>query len=314
MKRTALALTTLTLTALSQAQNTYEIYLSSFANARELKGVNFQLYQGDKLMAEQQNNAGFFQFVIMEGDDKYKLTASKEGYIPKLIIFNTSDYPFLHEYEIQEIDIEFHKVATGDEKTEIGELMWSSVGHVFSIVKFDSTRDVARENYTASEKSLAEIYQHSIAKGDELMMLKLPQYSLAHYVTALMAKPNDDYAKKKIMEIKEGSLTEMQNNTGLDNETMDKINRGELTQMPGDIAAKGIVFSVQLGAFSREVSDAEFAQIPEFRKIRYDDYTRIFSGEFSEVASALARKVEMISRGYKDAWIVQMKGHERIGF
>ena len=94
---------------------------------------------------------------------------------------------------------------------------------------------------------------------------------------------------------------------------MEKINKGNLAGIklvPGD----DIFFSVQLGAFSQKVNESKFVGVPDLNIIRYEDFTRVFSGQFNDASKAVEHKNMLVNKGYKDAWIVQMKGNKRIGF
>lgn len=295
-------------------QNVYEIFIASFAESRSVTKVEFELYKGNEKLIEQVSNDGSFQFIIPEGDGRYKLKAKKESFIPKIIHFNSMEYPFMNEYEIQEIDIEFHPSISPEDEMEIGELKWSSLGHVFNVIRVDSANEYVKINYAMSEKSLGQIYAASIENADEYFSLGLYENSMRHYEVALIAKPNDDYSKKKIMEIKNLQLTEKKATVNIDKETIDKINRGEISEIPASKETEGLIFSVQLGAFSKKVDASLFPKVPDFKMIAYDDYTRVFSGEFSDINEALKRKNDMIKAGHKDAWIVIMKGNQRIGF
>lgn len=296
-----------------KSQNVYEISISSFAKGRSVEKVKFNLSRDGNKLVEQESHNGGFQFVIMEGDGTYRLEANKEGYIPKIIHFNSAEYPYINEYEIQEIDIEFHQSKSPGDEAEVGELKWSSLGNQFNVVKVDSSMIYVQNNYAKSEKSLAMIYAQSIEKGDELLTLQQPEYAINHYYIALLAKPNDDYAKKKINEIKQMMLTSKEKEKTADKDLLDKINRGEITQ--ADVSTEeGVIYSVQLGAFSGEVKESKFSNVPDFKKIPYDDFTRVFSGEFTDLNEAISRKEQVKKLGYKDAWIVLMKDNQRIGF
>ena len=240
-----------------QAQNVYEIYITSYANARDLKDVKFELFQGGNLVVEQVSSDGLFQFVIKEGDGEYRLKAMKDGFIPKVIQFKAGDYPFINEYEIQEIDIEFHKSTAPEDESEVGDLKWSTIGHTFNVVKVDSAMDFVKENYISSQKSLGEIYVKAIENGDEMMALNQPDYAIPHYELALMAYPNDEYAKKKIQEIKETKMNMQETAPAIDKEMMDKINSGELTEIPKEYKNKDVLYVVQLGAFSKEIKEED---------------------------------------------------------
>ena len=95
---------------------------------------------------------------------------------------------------------------------------------------------------------------------------------------------------------------------------MDKINKGEVDEVPEAVIDKNIIYSVQLGAFAKNINKSKFAQVPDFKIITYEDFTRCFSGEFLDINKAIIRRKEMIAKGYADAFIVKMKGNERIGF
>lgn len=302
------------LTSSLLAQNVYEILVTSYANGRDLKEVNFELYSDGEKIAEQVSKNGTFQFVIMESDKAYRLKSFKEGYIQKVIHFNSPDYPFINEYEIQEIDIEFHWLNSTQDESEIGALRWSSVGHVFNVVAVDSTEEFVKQNYMQSEKSLGNIYIKAINNGEELLALQQPKYALMQFELALLAKPDDEFTLKKIEEINNMEVAAPEDNVGLDKEIMNKINKGEISNITMEQQYAGIIFSVQLGAFSQKITESDFKEVPEFNMIPYDDYTRVFSGEFNDVNLAVQRKTEMVNKGYKDAWIVQMKGNKRIGF
>jgi hypothetical protein len=279
-----------------------------------LKDVKFELFQADQKLVEQISASGLFQFVIVEGDQSYKVKASKDGFIPKIIHFESVEFPFINEYEIQEIDVEFHKLTSPGDEAEIGELKWSSMGYAFNVVKVDSSMEYVKQNFATSEKKLGEIYANAIENGNELMTLNQPDHAMLFFELALLAKTNDEYSKKKIMEIRELKLKEKQQPTGVEKDIMDQINRGELSEVPDSKIVEGVIYSVQLGAFTKKVTDKDFAGIPDFKAIKYEDYTRVFSGEFGDINLAIQRRKDMIKKGYKDAWIVQMKGNERIGF
>jgi hypothetical protein len=314
MRYTLSLITFFILTSSLLAQNVYEIFITSFADARELKEVNFELYSDGEKIVEQLSKNGTFQFVIMENDKAYRLKAYKEGLIQKVIHFNSPDYPFINEYEIQEIDVEFHESNSPEDEAEIGALRWSSIAHVFNIVAVDSTEEFVKQNYAQSEKTLGNIYIKAIDYGDVLLAIRQPKYALMQFEIALLAKPDDEYAMKKIEEINRMESEVPKKSIGFDKEMMDKINKGEISVVSNALQDDGIIYSVQLGAFSQEIKQSDFQDIPDFNMIPYPDYTRVFSGDFKDVNLAIQRKNEMVKKGYKDAWIVQMKGNKRIGF
>lgn len=301
-----------------RTQNVYEIYINGYAEGRTLKGIQYTLIQNDNVVVEQNSKNGAFQFIIMENDGYYSLKATKEEYVPKVIHFNSIEYPFTEEYEIQEIDVEFHLKEVSGEEIEIGELKWSNLSESFNVVKVDSTFEVAKKQYASSEQSLGEIYIKAIETGDELLNMGEPRPAKRNYEIALLAKPKDMYAQNKITEIEimltEEKEIEKEVRVFSSEEVLDKINKGEIQDLPADKLDPNAIYSVQLGAFSQKIDLNKFADVPDFKTIEYDDYTRCFSGEFTDPNVAIQRKNDMVSKGYKDAWIVIMKGNQRIGF
>jgi hypothetical protein len=146
--------------------------------------------------------------------------------------------------------------------------------------------------------------------------MKKEQYGFAkkHYEVALMAKANDAYAIRRLKMIAEAGTDE--SNSGkkaLSKEEMENINKGELDGIDL-IPNNDVILSVQLGAFSGKVNESKFEGVPDLNIIQYEDFTRVFSGDFKDITKAVQHKKSMVSKGYKDAWIVQMKGNKRVGF
>ena len=297
----------------SLSQNALEIYIASFAEGRDVKDVNFQLFNKDEKIIEQISKNGLFQFIILDTDEDFKLKATHTGYMSKEIHFNVSEYPFENEYEIQEIDIEFRK-AKGGQTVEVGALKWNELDNSFAIALVDSTIENMKSKYAETEKTLGEIYITSIDNGDVLMWMGKYDLAKSHYEVALLAKPDDSYAKSQLDEIGFQLSKKPEQKVGIDKDLLDKINRGEINQVTSYKTTEDVIFSVQLGAFSGKVDRSRFNNVPDYNKIEYEDYTRVFSGEFGDINAAIKRLTSMRQNGYKDAWIVQMKGNKRIGF
>lgn len=73
-------------------------------------------------------------------------------------------------------------------------------------------------------------------------------------------------------------------------------------------------FSVQLGAFVDWLDEKAFANVPELLIVQGSDFKRCITGVFSDRERAKARMLQMRESGFKDAFIVTMQGHERVGF
>ncbi len=98
----------------------------------------------------------------------------------------------------------FNKMEEEGDQPEMGELKWSSAAQLFAIVKVDEAHEVAIKNYAHSEKKMDLVFVQAIENGDELLSVGEGSFAIAHYELALMIKPDDAYAKKKINEIKSG--------------------------------------------------------------------------------------------------------------
>lgn len=83
-----------------------------------------------------------------------------------------------------------------------------------------------------------------------------------------------------------------------------------------DDAAKSgkVVFRIQLGAFSRPLSDEIFSGLPQMfgYTSSEDGLTRYYTGVYDSYAEAAKHRVDMIEQGFEDAFIVSLKGGERV--
>ena len=191
----------------SIGQNVYEISIASFAGNRQMSKVKYELFNNNEKVIEQESRDGSFQFIMKEGDGYFRLKATSEGYIPKIIHFPSDNYPFINEYEIQEIDIEFHEEKKPGDESEMGEMKWSSLNHIFNVVHVDSTLEYSRRQYATTEKNMGVIYSRAIDNGDELLEMNQPEYARMHFEIALIAKENDPYALSKLEEIRKMKVT-----------------------------------------------------------------------------------------------------------
>jgi hypothetical protein len=298
------------------AQNVCEIACTSFSQGRAAIHVKFKLSLNNNVIVEKVSKSGMFQFIMKKDDGKYELEATKEGYVPKIIRLNTENYPFENEYEIQEIDLEFTKESNSVDDVQIGELTWSSVSDEFAVAKIDTALEHMKENYSNSMQKIDQVYVKAIVNGNEMMNIGQPSFAKGYFQIALDVKPDDEYALGKLTEIQMAvaQQREKEKVKMIDEDMMDKINKGELETIENLSSEDNVRFSVQLGAFAKSINMEEFKNVPEFKTIDYKDYKRCFSGEFLDIGEAVKRKKEMVSAGYKDAWIVKLKGNERIGF
>ena len=304
-------------------QNVYEISCTGFNKGRSINNLDFKLTMNGKVVAEESSKGGFFSFIILPDDGHIVLEISKKDLVPKVVHIRTNNFPFTNEYEIQEIDFDFEWLENSKDSIQIGELIWSDLIDAFNVVKVDSALLKVKSDFERSEKKMGRIYSRSIESGDELLVIGQPSYARKHFEVALLAKPGDNYASKKMAEIDKMKIAAKEERDvkvfesdakAVDVSLMDKINKGEIDDVPGAVIDKSIIYSVQLGAFAKDVNKNKFSEVPDFKMIPYEDFTRCFSGEFLDINKAIVRRKEMIEKGYTDAFIVKMKGHERIGF
>ena len=76
----------------------------------------------------------------------------------------------------------------------------------------------------------------------------------------------------------------------------------------------GEYYSVQLGAFVDWFDEKAFSNVSDLIVVQGSDYKRCIAGEFTSRDEALTRMNELKDSGFKDAFIITMKGNERIGF
>lgn len=82
---------------------------------------------------------------------------------------------------------------------------------------------------------------------------------------------------------------------------------GEHTANP-----EGIVFRVQIGAFTKPLSPSIFKAVPDLLAIKGDDgITRYYSGAFTDIYKASERKIQMLELGFEGAFVVAYQGGSR---
>ncbi|MEX2380476.1 MAG: DUF6089 family protein, partial [Vicingaceae bacterium] len=79
-----------------------------------------------------------------------------------------------------------------------------------------------------------------------------------------------------------------------------------------DESDEGIVFRVQLGAFKNKPDSEKFNSISNLFVFESDGVYRYMSGSYSDFNSAAKHKVEMIIKGFKDAFVVAFKDGKRV--
>lgn len=79
------------------------------------------------------------------------------------------------------------------------------------------------------------------------------------------------------------------------------------------IDPNAIVYRVQIGAFSKQMSSNVFAGVPNLIGVSSTDgITRYFSGSYSSFKDAANAKISLVQKGYTGAFVVPFKGGSRI--
>ncbi len=81
----------------------------------------------------------------------------------------------------------------------------------------------------------------------------------------------------------------------------------------GNTGTGELIYRVQVGAYSKKVSNNVFSGVPDLIEIKgTDGLYRYFSGSFKDINAASARRAEVTSKGYSGAWVVAYKNKDRV--
>ena len=319
----------------SQSANRLDILLEAYEKDKPSKNVTYRLLRGQEEVANTTSKKGEFNFIIQKDDPIFLVYVSKEGYLTKRIFFDPKEYPFDAEYETQEISI--HCVPTTPDLkglTYTGNLEYDPIGKVYQVNRIDSITADLRERILKGESKIEAVYEKAIYNGDGLIKIEEYKYAKGYYEMALVAKPDDRYAQNRlaysdsmaIIEQNKPKPTPVIVDAG---NTTNGIGEGEVTPVENQLTASttnnsdlkaleapatGIYYSVQLGAFVDWYDESAFKDVPDLMVVQGSDYKRCITGKFEDRKEAVERAKVMKGKGFKDAFIVQMKGNQRIGF
>ncbi len=86
----------------------------------------------------------------------------------------------------------------------------------------------------------------------------------------------------------------------------------EMSGSAYDFSENNIAYTVQIGAFMKNVQTGTYGDSSGLFNHRYDDgYNRFYSGVFDSNEEAIAHLQQMKRDGYKDAFVLGLKGNER---
>jgi hypothetical protein len=330
LKRAAAILALFTIVPIyAQSQKQLDILVEAFEGNKPAKDVTFQLVRGQKEVVKETSKRGYFNFIVEEKDPTFQLVISKSGYLTKRIYFDPKEFPFEADYETQEIGIECVPISTNMKGVEyVGKMSFDNVGKSYSIAKVDSSTIKLKRQLQQKEEQIEAIYTKAIYNGEGLIKIEEYEYAKGYFEMALVAKPTDTYAKQQfefadsmaiieaikppplIVQI-EGSTQRVKTTTS-EKVTETIVEPKKESQIITQV--EGSYYSVQLGAFVDWYNEEVFAEVPELLVVQGSDYKRCISGQFETRDEALSRAQEMKQKGFKDAFVVHMKGNQRIGF
>jgi len=177
----------------------------------------------------------------------------------------------------KELTILVGKYKEGVPPSELGKLL--SVPDVKNILQPDSTTAYTAGSY--GSKTIAE------KRRDELIAAGFPN-------------------AKVMIQNKNGSLSEVTADglAGINEKS------GGYTD-PVDI--KGVVFRVQLGAYSKKLSTSVFSNVGKLVEMKTEDgLYKYTSGSSSNIQDAIKNRDELVKRGYKGAFVVAYKDGKRV--
>lgn len=84
-------------------------------------------------------------------------------------------------------------------------------------------------------------------------------------------------------------------------------------QWEGD-KESGIIYRVQVGAFTQAADEKVFKDLPQLIKVSSDDgYVRYFTGSFPSYSAAASEKIDILTQGFNGAFVVAFKNGNRVG-
>ncbi len=323
--------------AVAQSKSsTLDILVEAYEGDKKVKDVEYSLSKDGTNIIQLTSKRGEFGFVIKPSDGELTLAISKEGYITKKIHFDSQSYPFNTEYESQEIIIECIPVSENmDEMVYAGTLKFDPLSNSYSVNKTDTMNARIVASLDQQTAKLDKVYDKAVHNGDGLMQIEEYEYAQGYYEIALVTRPEDTYATDQLEKAKEMAEEEKNkpvliastNPNPLTETEKEEKAAGNPESNNADVATEiapkpkaenkapsGDYYSVQLGAFVDWYDESVFANVSDLIVVQGSDYKRCIAGKFDSREDAISRMNELKGTGFNDAFIITMKGNERIGF
>ena len=131
------------------------------------------------------------------------------------------------------------------------------------------------------------------------------------YITAFKAADPEAILAEKAAILKDMEiLMEAENLSEI--ERIKNVYGAEMTGAAYDFNKENIMYTVQIGAFQENVKTGTYTDSAGLFNHRYEDgFNRFYSGVFESNKEALAHLKKMKKDGYKDAFVIGLKGSER---
>jgi len=234
--------------------------------------------------------------------DEYGVTITEEQYARHWELFNDST-GLLHDFAEERTTVQFRT----DDKTYSYNPYKVPTGKNYVIIVGKEHKDVAANDL---HKYLGYNDFKTITRGDTV-----------YYVLGEYTKIEDAVAAKTELEnkgvtvdligkdnIRNGSLTPV--DTAVVNK-VEKVNLQNGKEGP-DYSIPQQLFRVQVGAFKNKIDeDVIFKDVDVIHATGKDGITRYYSGSFTTYDEAEAYRKQMVSKGYKNAFVVAYEDQER---
>lgn len=246
---------------------------------------------------DEEENTPFGNYV-----DEYGVTITKEQFDRHWELFNDST-GYLHDFAEQKTTVKFHS----DDKVSYYNPYQQKEGRSYVIVIGKEHKDVPANEL---HQYLGYNDYKTIMRGDTV-----------YYVLGEYLKIEDAVAAKNELENKgvEVELIGKDNSNkgtlvSVDSTVINKVEQYNLeTGNEGpDYSIPVQLYRVQVGAFKNKIDiEQSFPGIDVVHGTGSDGITRYYSGSFTTYEEAEAYRKQMVSKGYKNAFVVAYEGQER---
>lgn len=276
MKKWVVALLILINGLSAWTQKNLAVRLVALHNGDPLSNVDYSISRNQNALLKKTAKNGEMQFFVYPTDKKIAVRIEKTGFRTKEIRVSTSELTLRDDYTVQSIKLHF-KVGDGSEI------------------------DVARLSIEDGLPTLTPINS-----PDELDVFFRQKSNPNNTPTSTSSKRIEEQSSSSSVKIDTISNPDF------------KVTRNAEGELPPEkktrIAPQDAFWSVQVGAFSKQVDYAVFSRVPEFHIVEGLDLNRCFSGRFLTKDQAYQRRDELKELGFIDAFVVKLKGNEEVDF